>query len=69
MELDAGFEGKGFMTEALIALINWAFEQSNVLAVIAETDKTNIASDKVLQKIGMIKYKEVDDMLWWRIER
>lgn len=66
---DDGFEGKGFMTEALKALIRWAFEQPRVLAVTAETEKTNLASIRVLQKIGMTQYKEVDEMLWWRINK
>lgn len=47
------FEGKGYTTEAVRAMINWAF--ANGADVIeAETDPENAASQRILQKLGFI---------------
>lgn len=59
--------GNGYMTEALKAFIDWAFMQAGVRCVIAETEKTNLASQKVLQKAGMFFLKEEFDYFWWKI--
>ena len=60
---------KGYMTEAVKELINWAFTQEKVLSVIAETEKDNLPSHRVLEKIGMEKYEENEKMFWWRINK
>ncbi len=59
-------QNKGYMTEAVKAVIQWATLQDGVLYVIAETEKFNIASHMVLEKNGMTIYKETDKSLWWR---
>jgi RimJ/RimL family protein N-acetyltransferase len=61
--------GKGYMTEALKALIQWAFSRKDVLKVVADTDKSNQASQKVLKKSGMSFWKEEFDYFWWKIEK
>ncbi len=63
------YRNKGFMTEAVKKMCEWAFEQPNVLSVIAETELTNIASHKVLQKAGMSVYLNTNDALWWKITK
>ncbi|MBK8821631.1 MAG: GNAT family N-acetyltransferase [Anaerolineales bacterium] len=45
--------GKGYMTEAVRACIDWAFQQSGVVRVYATTDVDNIPSQRVLEKAGM----------------
>lgn len=60
------FVQRGFMTEALGGLVNWALSQPMVFAVIAETTTDNIASHKTLERNGFVVYKRADDMLWWR---
>ena len=57
---------KGYMTEAVKELINWAFSFNNVTEVIAETEKDNLSSYRVLEKAGMEKYEENEKMFWWR---
>ncbi len=49
---------KGYTTEAVKELINWAFIQEKVLSVIAETEKDNLPSHRVLEKMEMQKYQE-----------
>jgi RimJ/RimL family protein N-acetyltransferase len=63
------YRGKGYMTEAVKELINWAFTQEKVLSVIAETEKDNLPSHRVLEKIGMQKYEENEKMFWWKLNK
>lgn len=50
--------GMGYATEAARALLNWGLDQAEVKAVTADCLMTNVASFKVLSRIGMIKIKE-----------
>jgi RimJ/RimL family protein N-acetyltransferase len=45
--------GKGYIPEATRALIDWAFAQSAIYRVYATTDVENVASRRVLEKVGM----------------
>lgn len=60
---------KGYATEAVKELINWAFSFNNVTEVIAETEKDNLPSHRVLEKVGMEKYEENEKMLWWKLTK
>ena len=46
------YEGKGYTTEAVQAMTQWAFGQKDVVFVEAETDPDNKASQRVLEKCG-----------------
>ncbi len=61
------FQGKGFMTEIVSGIIEWAKTQKNVNAIIATTEKTNIASFKVLQKNNFIKIEETETLFDWKL--
>lgn len=56
VEIGYGIEepywGKGYMTEAAQTLIDWAFQQAGCCIVEAETEAHNLASQRVLQKLG-----------------
>jgi len=52
--------GKGIVTEALIACLDWIFTKPEVSRVYAVTDKENTASRRVLEKLGMKHEKDVD---------
>lgn len=58
---------KGYATESVQALINWAFQSNEVKCVIAETLHDNIASIRVLQKIGMERVSETESMVNWEV--
>jgi ribosomal-protein-alanine N-acetyltransferase len=47
--------GKGFATEAAKRLIDFGFKEFNLHRIYATCDPRNIASSKVLEKIGMTK--------------
>lgn len=46
--------GKGYATEAVRAMVQWASEQPNVKRIEAETEENNAASQRVLQKVGFV---------------
>lgn len=56
---------KGYMTEAVQGLLNWAAKQTKINAVIASTDKANIASYTVLEKNAFIKVGESKAQFNW----
>jgi RimJ/RimL family protein N-acetyltransferase len=62
------FQGKGFMTEIVSGIIEWAKKQSSVKSIIASTDKTNLASFKVLQKNNFIKVGETETAFNWKLD-
>lgn len=68
--IDPSYQGKGYTTEAVQALITWAFQEPDCKSVIApDTKRWNIASNRVLEKVGMYIYSETADALFWRIDR
>jgi ribosomal-protein-alanine N-acetyltransferase len=68
--IDPAFQGKGYMTEAVKALIAWAFREPECRTVVARgVMRSNIASQKVLVHAGMSVYDETDDTLNYRIAR
>ena len=51
--LGRAYWGKGYMPEATRAVIEWAFEQPTIYRVYAITDVKTVASQRVLEKVGM----------------
>ena len=47
--------GQGFATEAGHALLGWAFDTLDLNRVQAETDTRNVASARVLEKLGFVR--------------
>ena len=48
------FQGQGYATEAVKAVVDWALMQDGVLRVEAETEPDNTASQRVLAKCGFV---------------
>lgn len=63
------FQNKGFMTEALGAVIQWAMCQPSVKTVLAETTNENLASHKTLTRNHFVVFKQADNMIWWRLDK
>lgn len=55
------YEGKGYTTEAVNALVCWASSQQGVVRIDAETGYDNIASQKVLLKAEFTANGEVGE--------
>jgi len=47
--------GRGYATEAAGALLRWAFDTLDLNRVQAETDTRNLASARVLEKLGFVR--------------
>lgn len=60
------YQGNGYMTEAVSNLKEWLLSQSDVKFVIADTEKDNIASHRVLEKAGANMYQETEELYFWR---
>lgn len=67
--IDPAYRRQGYTTEAVRALIGWAFQSLGCRAVIAETDQSNIGSIRVLQHCGLTVYDEVENSFLWRIKK
>jgi ribosomal-protein-alanine N-acetyltransferase len=61
-----GYTGKGYMTEAVSGMLNWALEREDVTCVLAETDERNLASIRIVQKNGFEQFDKRGVMLWWK---
>ena len=48
------YQCQGFATEAVKAVLAWAFQNPKVMAIEAETDAENTASKRVLEKCGFV---------------
>lgn len=62
------FQNKGYMTEAVGAMIHWAMQQPAVKSIIAATEKDNIASYSVLQKNNFVPLEATESRLNWRLD-
>jgi ribosomal-protein-alanine N-acetyltransferase len=67
--LDPPFQGHGYMTEELGETVRWALNQADVLAVVCETDRGNVASHGVLRRVGFAPCHETAEQIGWRISR
>jgi ribosomal-protein-alanine N-acetyltransferase len=63
------YRNQGYATEMVRALIHWAFQQTEIKVVTAETLKENTASIKVLTKVGMNCLATEDEWLKWEIRK
>ena len=58
------FWGQGFVTEAAKAVISFAFEEADVVKVQTGCIKDNKGSEKIMQKLGMIKEADYKMHVW-----
>jgi len=58
--LAAPAHGRGLATEALTALGSWALDQPEVAVLTAETDRGNLASQRVLTRAGFRHLRDDD---------
>lgn len=57
---------KGYMTESVSAITQWALAQGGVETILAETILGNLASQRVLMKCGFLHYMETDSSCFWK---
>ncbi len=62
------FRKKGFMTEAVSGIIEWAKTQAKVYSIIASTEKENIGSYTILLKNNFLKIGETEILFHWKLK-
>ena len=55
------YQGCGYATEAVSAIVDWALKQSGIKCIKAETEESNTASQKVLKKAGFVSTGEIGE--------
>lgn len=65
--INSKYRNNGYATEAIRAMCNWVLSQPQVKTIIAETEKENYPSHKVLHKCGMIQYNETDNSIFGKL--
>jgi ribosomal-protein-alanine N-acetyltransferase len=58
---------RGFATEAVAALVDWAWHRA-VRRIVAECHPDNHASIAVLERVGMHRTRPRAGMLWWELD-
>jgi ribosomal-protein-alanine N-acetyltransferase len=59
--IEEGHRGKGYATEAVKAMVAWAFGHAEIRVVEAETEAGNGASRRVLEKCGFEETGEIGE--------
>jgi ribosomal-protein-alanine N-acetyltransferase len=62
-----GYRSKGIMTEAVGGVVEWARSRSDIRYILAETDESNLASIKILEKNNFQNFDKKGKMIWWKI--
>ncbi|NLD45090.1 MAG: GNAT family N-acetyltransferase [Chloroflexi bacterium] len=63
------YRSQGYTTEAVRALIAWAFAQPGCRTVFADTRADNVASQRVLTKAGLRRFGLRRGLYLWRLDR
>lgn len=71
------YQNKGYITEAASTLIAWVFEYGKTECIVAIVKLDNIASNKVIQKLGFVYVGErsidydgkMTDFYYYRLEK
>jgi ribosomal-protein-alanine N-acetyltransferase len=61
------FRRRGFAVEAAQGLVKWAAETGEVKTIVAECDRSNTASTRVLEKLRMERMDDAGDPIRWRL--
>jgi RimJ/RimL family protein N-acetyltransferase len=59
--------GQGYGTEALEAVLAWAREQAGLTCVLADTTRSNLASQRLLERVGMQRVGEDGELLYYML--
>jgi RimJ/RimL family protein N-acetyltransferase len=59
--------GQGYATEALAVLLDWAREQTGLTCVLADTTRSNLASQRLLERAGMHRVGEDGELIYYML--
>ena len=66
--IDPAYQNKGYMTEAVQALIGWAFSHPFCKEITA-TEEYNPASRRLLEKLGATQTEDNEKFTSWKIQK
>jgi [ribosomal protein S5]-alanine N-acetyltransferase len=67
--LDMRYYGRGIATEALKAMIDWAFQNHSLKTIIADTPLQHTASHRVLLKNNFVESSRDEELVHWNLNR
>jgi ribosomal-protein-alanine N-acetyltransferase len=67
--LDMRYYGRGIATEALTAMIAWAFQNQDLKKIIADTPIQHVASQRVLLKNNFTESSRDESLIHWTLNR
>ena len=59
--------GQGYATEALSALLDWVRGQSGLTCVLADATRSNLASQRLLERVGLHRIGEDGELLYYML--
>jgi RimJ/RimL family protein N-acetyltransferase len=59
--------GQGYGTEALTAVLAWVREQPGLTCVLADTTRSNIAAQRLLERVGLRPVGEDGELLYYML--
>ncbi len=59
--------GQGYATEALTALLDWARGQAGLTCVLADTTRSNLASQRLLERVGLHRVGEDGELIYYML--
>lgn len=62
------YQNQGIMTEAVGGMLHWAKTQTDLKTMLAQTDKSNTASGRILEKNQFEQYGETTTTWCWRVK-
>lgn len=60
---------KGYGSEAVKAMVEWALNNEKVQCIKADCLINNIPSIKILEKVGMIEIMRDNDLIYWELRK
>ena len=58
---------QGYATEALTSLLTWVREQPGLTCVLADTTRSDIAAQRLLERVGMHRVGEDGELLYYML--
>jgi len=66
--IDPAYQNKGYMSEAVQSLIDWAFTHP-FCNIVTATEVYNPASKRLLEKLGAIQTEDNEKFTSWKIPK
>jgi RimJ/RimL family protein N-acetyltransferase len=59
--------GQGYATEALTAVLEWVRDQPGLTCVLADTTRSNLASQRLLERVGLHLIGQDGELLYYML--